>query len=275
MARHLVASGDTVFVEDPAWYVMFARLAAFGAKLVGVPRAADGPDLTALAALLTRHQPKLFILSSVLHNPTGTSMSLANAHRLLQLANEYRFALVEDDVYGDLHSGHAVRLASLDQLQNVIYIGGFSKTLAANLRVGFIAASPARARELTELKMLTELAAPELTERVVAKILIDGDYRRLVERIRGKVESARERTARALEKMGARLFAAPTGGMFLWTDFGRDTNAIAAAGAQEGILCAPGSLFSPLQLPSTWMRVAASASQNSAAMKFLARALSS
>jgi hypothetical protein len=32
-----------VFVEDPAWFVMFARFAAFGARIVGVPRGADGP----------------------------------------------------------------------------------------------------------------------------------------------------------------------------------------------------------------------------------------
>ncbi|MGE5337386.1 MAG: PLP-dependent aminotransferase family protein, partial [Gemmatimonadota bacterium] len=51
------------------------------------------------------------------------------------------------------------------------------------------------------------------------------------------------------------------------------TNAIAAAGAQQDILCAPGSLFSPTQLPSTWMRVSAATSLNPAAMRFLAQAL--
>src|SRR5262249_54925972 len=116
VARHFVAPGDTVFVEDPAWFVMFARLAAFGAKLVAVPRNADGPDLSVLANLLTRHQPRLFFVNSVLHNPTGASMSAAVAHRLLKLAEEYGFTLVEDDVYGDLHPGRAMRLASLDQL---------------------------------------------------------------------------------------------------------------------------------------------------------------
>jgi DNA-binding transcriptional MocR family regulator len=61
--------------------------------------------------------------------------------------------------------------------------------------------------------------------------------------------------------------------MYLWADFGRDTNEIAAAGSREGVLCAPGSLFSPTQLPSTWMRVAAATCLNAAAMKFLAGAM--
>jgi DNA-binding transcriptional MocR family regulator len=252
---------------------MFARLAAFGAKLVAVPRGADGPDLMVLANLLTRHQPRLFFVNSVLHNPTGASMSAATAHRLLKLAEEYRFTLVEDDVYGDLHPGRAMRLASLDQLKRVIYLGGFSKTLAAGLRVGFLAAAPDVAQQLADLKMLTGLTTPELPERAVTRVLADGGYRRHVDRVRARVDAARARTSRALEKMGAHVFDAATHGMFVWADFGRDTNTIAARGAEEGILCAPGSLFSPTQLPSTWMRVSAATCMNPTALRFLARAV--
>lgn len=271
VARHLLAPGDTVFVEDPAWFLIFARLAAFGARIVGVPRGADGPDTQVLANLLTRHQPKLFIVGSVLHNPTGGSISAANAHRLLKLADEYNFRILEDDVYGDLAPGRALRLAALDQLKRVIYVGGFSKTLAANLRVGYIAASPELAAALADLKMLTGLTTPELTERVVTRVLAEGQYRRHLERIRGKLDAARDRTARALEKMGARLYGNAAAGIFLWCDVGRDTNAVAAAAAEQGLLCAPGSLFSPTQAPSTWMRVSAAASLNPSAMRFLAQ----
>lgn len=273
VARHLIVPGDTVFVEDPAWYVMFGRFAAFGARVVGVPRGLDGPDTSVLANLLTRHQPKLFVVGSVLHNPTSTSISAANAHRLLKLADEYGFTIVEDDVYGDLASGRALRLASLDQLKRVVYLGGFSKTLAANLRVGYIAAAGELAAQLADLKMLTGLTTPELTERVVARVLAEGQYRRHLDRLRGKLDAARDRTARALEKMGAKLFAEPAAGIFLWADFGRDTNAIATEAAQQDILCAPGSLFSPTQLPSTWMRVSAATCLNPAAMRFLAQAI--
>jgi DNA-binding transcriptional MocR family regulator len=216
------------------------------------------------------------VIGSVLHNPTGTSLSAANAHQLLKLADEYGFTIVEDDIYGDLHPGRsagtAVRLASLDQLKRVVYVSGFSKTLAANLRVGYVACARELAEQLANLKLLTGLTTPEVTERVVARVLGEGGYRRHLERLRGKVDSARDRTARALERMGVKIFSPPNGGMFLWTDFGRDTNPIAAAGAQQDILCAPGSLFSPTQLPSTWMRVSAATSLNPAAMKFLALA---
>jgi len=275
VARHFVAAGDTVFVEDPAWFVMFARFAAFGARVIGVPRRADGPDIRVLRNLLTRHQPKLIVVGSVLHNPTSTSLSAANAHQLLKLADEHGFTIVEDDIYGDLHPGRstAVRLASLDQLKRVVYVSGFSKTLAANLRVGYVACARELAEQLANLKLLTGLTTPEVTERVVARVLAEGGYRRHLDRLRSKLDAARDRTARALERMGTTLFAPPDAGMFLWAHFGRETNSIAAAGAQQDILCAPGSLFSPAQLPSPWMRISVATCLNPAAMKFLAQAV--
>ena len=273
VARRFLAPGDTVFVEDPAWFVMFARFAAFGARIVGVPRGADGPDLPALESLLARERPKLFIMSSVLHNPTGSCLSVANASRLLQLAAQHGFMILEDDIYGDLHGRHGIRLASIDDGRRVIYVGGFSKSLAANLRVGYIAAHPALVRELRDIKALTGLATPELSERVVARIIVDRAYDRMLDRVRARLDECRDRTAQALTRMGARVAGPPPGGMYLWADFGRDTNELAAAGSREGVLLAPGSLFSPTQLPSTWMRVAAATCLNESAMTFLRRSM--
>jgi DNA-binding transcriptional MocR family regulator len=271
VARRFLAPGDLVFVEDPAWFVMFARFAAFGARIVGVPRGPDGPDLAALESLLARERPKLFFMNSVLHNPTGSCVSAPVASRLLQLAAQYDFTIVEDDIYGDLHGRHGLRLASMDDGRRVIYVGGFSKSLAANLRVGFIAAHPAMVRELRDIKALTGLACSELGERVVARIIGERGYERMLERVRGKLDDCRGRTSEALQKMGARIAGPPTGGMYVWADFGRDTNEMATAGSREGILLAPGSLFSPTQLPSNWMRVAAATCLNDAALKFLQR----
>lgn len=273
VARRFLAPGDVVFVEDPAWFVMFARFAAFGARIVGVPRGADGPDVAALESLLAREKPKLFILNSVAHNPTGSCVSAANAARVLELAARHDFMIVEDDIYGDLQGRHATRLASLDDGRRVIYVGGFSKTLAASLRVGFVAAHPVLARELRDIKALTGLSSPELCERVVARIVVERKYERMLEGIRSRLDDCRARTAEALDRMGARIAGPPAGGMYLWADFGRDTNELATAGSREGVLLAPGSLFSPTQLPSTWMRVAAATCLNQAAMRFLAAAM--
>ncbi|NRE46754.1 PLP-dependent aminotransferase family protein [Burkholderia pseudomallei] len=277
IARHCVRPGDAVIVGDPAWFQMFGRFASQGAQLVGMPYTPDGPDLDALENLVQMWRPKMLVINSVLHNPTGTSLSAAQAFRILKLAEAYDFLVVEDDVYGDLcpPSYPATRLASLDQLRRVIFLGSFSKTLAANLRVGYIACAPELAKALTDQKMLVGMTTPELNERVLYKVLTEGHYRRHVERLRARLDGVRDKTARMLERTGMRLFTMPAAGMFLWADTGVDSDALAAAAHEEGFLLTPGSLFSPQQSPSTWTRFNVANCGDPALLAFLGRYLDS
>jgi DNA-binding transcriptional MocR family regulator len=256
LSRLYLQAGDAVIVGDPAWFQMFGRIASQGAHLVGMPYTPEGPDLDALETLVQTWRPKMLVINSVLQNPTGTSLTAAQAFRILRLAEEYDFIVVEDDIYGDLcPPGYpATRLASLDQLKRVIYLGSFSKTLAANLRVGFIACAPEIAQAVADQKMLVNMTTPELNERVLYKILTEGHYRRHVERLRARLDTVRDKACRMLEKTGMRLFLTPGAGMFVWTDTGVDADALAAAGHEAGFLLTPGSLFSPQQSPTTWMR---------------------
>ena len=277
VARHFLQPGDTVFVDDPGWFLMFGMFVTMGAKVVSIPRQADGPDIAKLAELVELHKPKLYVINSVLHNPTSTSLSAPKAFQILKLAEQHDFHIVEDDIYCDMHPGSAVqaatRIAALDQLQRVIYLGGFSKTLAANLRVGFIAASPELAIRLSDRKMLSTLTSAEVGERVVYRILSEGHYRKHVDRLRVKLDSVRDKTVRQLERIGMRIDINPPAGMFVWADAGRDTNTLAEAGMAQGILVAPGCLFSPSQLPSTRTRINIGAMSDPGILKFFEREL--
>ena len=277
VAREFTRPGDTIFVDDPAWFLMFGSFAALGAKVIGIPRLADGPDIAALAQLAALHKPKLYIINSVLHNPSSTSLSAPKAFQVLRLAEEHGFVIVEDDIYCDLHPGSAVqpatRLAALDQLKSVIYLGGFSKTMAANLRVGYIATSPERAERLADRKMLSTLTTSDIGERVVYKVLSEGAYRKHLDRIRARLDGARTKVLRQMERIGLTVRSAPPAGMFVWVDTGRDTNVLTEHAMAEGLLLAPGSLFSPNQLPSTRMRLNVAAMQEPAVWRFLEREL--
>ena len=277
VARHFLQPGDVIFVDDPAWFLMFGSFATMGAKVVGIPRLADGPDIARLTEMAALHKPKLYVINSVLHNPTSTSLSAAKAFQILKIAEQHDFMIVEDDIYCDMHPGSAVqpatRIAALDQLHRVIYLGGFSKTLAANLRVGFIAAAAPLARDLADRKMLTTLTTSEIGERVVYKILSEGHYRKHVERLRGKLDGARDRTVRQLEQAGLKVDIHTPAGMFVWTDTGCDTNRLTEQAMEQGFLLAPGSLFSPNQLPSTRMRVNVATMADPGIWRFLEQAL--
>ena len=277
VAREFTRPGDTIFVDDPAWFLMFGSFAALGAKVIGIPRLADGPDIAQLARMAELHKPKLYVINSVLHNPTSTSLSAAKAFQVLRIAEEHGFTIVEDDIYCDLHPGSAVqpatRLAALDQLQRVIYLGGFSKSLSANLRVGFIATSPEWAQRLCDRKMLGTLTTSDIGERVVYKILSEGLYRKHADRVRSKLDAVREKTVRQMERVGLKVDVAPPAGMFVWVDAGMNTNLLTERAMAEGLLLAPGSLFSPSQLPTTRMRMNVAAMQEPKVWEFLEREL--
>ncbi len=276
VAREFVRPGETIFVDDPAYWLMFGAFAAMGINVIGIARLGDGPDIAVLAELAALHRPKLYVINSVLHNPSSTSLSAAKAFQVLRLAEQHDFLLVEDDIYCDMHPGGAVqpatRLAALDQLRRVIYLGGFSKSLAANLRVGFIATSKERAQRLADRKMLATLTTSDIGERVVYKIVSQGLYRKHAERLRARLDKVREGTYRKAEQAGLR-FDPASAGMFVWADAGCDTNVLAEKALAEGLVLAPGSLFSPRQLPSTRMRLNLATVQDPRIWAFFARVL--
>ena len=178
LIRYLLAPGDAVLVDDPGYYNLFGHLKLAGVRLLPVPRGPDGPDLAVLAQLAVAHQPKAYFTMSVLNNPTCTNIQPAIAHRLLQLAAQHRFNIVEDDIFSDFASNAPPRLAALDRLERTFYLGSYSKTLSSSLRVGFVAASADAIAALTRMKLLVTMTTSAFAERVVHEMLAGGHFRK-------------------------------------------------------------------------------------------------
>jgi DNA-binding transcriptional MocR family regulator len=274
VTRTLLHAGDTVLVDEPGWSVEYARLAALGMRVLPVPRGDDGPDIAAMQRLIEaqppRERPRLYITVSVLHNPTGASLSLQSAHRVLQLAQGHDLHIVEDDTYAHLAPAHLPRIAALDALERTIYISGFSKILVPNWRVGFLAAPLGLIDRIVDTKLLSTLTTPALTEQALAHCLEHGLLRRHTERVLQRLEAARSRTVKLAESHGCR-FAAPPRGLFGWVDVGVDTERLAQAMLDEWLI-APGALFHATHRPSTLMRVNFATSQDAAFWRALDRA---
>jgi DNA-binding transcriptional MocR family regulator len=162
-ARCLVRPGDTVLVDDPGYPNLMFMLRFLGARLVGVPRAPHGYDLVALEALIVLHRPKAFFTQPRLQSPSNSVATAAQLHRVLQLAEKYDLALVENDIYADLDPEPRSSLASLDQMRRVVYVGSYSKTISPNIRVGYVVARPELLDELAQLKMVSGLTSSDIT----------------------------------------------------------------------------------------------------------------
>ena len=271
VSRLFVKPGDAVLVDDPGYYTLFGYLNLLGARLVGVPWTVQGPDTDTMENLIREHRPKVFFTNTLLHNPTGASISQPVAYRVLQLAERHDLMIVEDDIYGDFLSGQTTRLATLDQLERVLYVSGFSKTVSASLRVGFLACKYEIAESLTDLKLLTSLTTSEIDERLVYELLTDGHYRKHLEKLRSRLRQARSEAVRNLERSGLEIYRETEDGLFIWARRKASENAthLAAAAARQGIMLAPGALFKPNQEASPWLRFNAAGCGNPAIFRFL------
>jgi DNA-binding transcriptional MocR family regulator len=254
--RYLLKPGDAVLVDDPGYYNMFGNLRLQGAEMLAVPRNRDGPDVAILEKLAATHQPKAYFTQSVMQNPTGTDMSPHVAFRVLQAAERHNFIIVEDDIFCDLQVKTTPRLATLDQLNRVIYARSFSKTLSGSLRVGFVACAQGIAEELADIKMLTSITTSQFTERLVYLMLVDGHYRKYLSRLHERLGETRLNVVRAFERIGMEVFVEPADGMFVWARFPHveDSLVLAEASQHDGIMLAPGAVFRPHLERSPWMR---------------------
>uniref|UniRef100_UPI0035643FB6 aminotransferase-like domain-containing protein n=1 Tax=Sphingomonas sp. TaxID=28214 RepID=UPI0035643FB6 len=254
--RFLIEPGDTVLVDDPCYFNFHALLRAHRAKVVGVPYGATGPDLAAFADALATHRPRLYLTNSGVHNPTGATLSAPTAHRILKLAEAHDMVVVEDDIYADFEHDPAPRLAAFDGLDRVIRVGSFSKSLSGAVRCGHIAARRDWVAALTDLRIATGMSGSALNAELVHAVLVDGDYRRHIERLRVRLGVARERTIARLAAIGIAPVIRPDAGLFLWCRLpdGVDALELTRRGAAEHIVFAPGNLFSAAQSAASHMR---------------------
>lgn len=258
--RTLTRPGDCVLVEDPGYSNLTSLIRHHGCIPVGVPRREAGLDFDALLAAAAAHQPKLMFVNTVLQNPLGTSLSQAQAHRLLGVAEQFDFWLVEDDIYRELAARGEASLAAMDGLRRVIRVGSFSKTLSPVLRVGSICASSSLIPELLRVKMLAGLTTSEINERTVYHAISARPYRKMVERIGTELSSHRERSIERLLDAGMTPIARPRGGMFVSAGWDApptplwNGKTIADLAQKAGILLAPNEFFMLGPSEAVWFR---------------------
>lgn len=272
VVRTLLRPGDTVVVEDPCYCNLLQILQLAGLNVIGVARTQDGYDFEQLEHVLQTMQPKAIFVNTVLQNPSGSSLSKANAQRLLALTDRHGVWVIEDDIYRELAPPEAACLASLEGLKRVIYISGFSKTIAPTLRVGYLAAHAEVLADLARTKMAVGLTSSEVTERVVANVLSEGHYDRHVRFITEKLRTAHQTVAQSMRAAGLEIFVEPQAGLFLWAKLPVQPDrsiAVATRALDRGIWLAPGSYFRPNDQPSNWFRFNVATSNNEDLWSFI------
>jgi DNA-binding transcriptional MocR family regulator len=135
--------GDTVFVEDPTYFLAFQVFRDHGLKIVGIPLDGGGMDIDALERQLARHRPKLVYTIPSFNNPTGQTLSRDRRERLVALSVQHDFIVAADEVYQLLHyaTPPPPALGTWVDRGNVLSLGSFAKIVAPGMRLGWIQAN--------------------------------------------------------------------------------------------------------------------------------------
>ncbi|MQT11178.1 aminotransferase-like domain-containing protein [Segnochrobactrum spirostomi] len=257
ICRLMLRPGDCVVVDDPCYFNFRALLRAHQVRIVGVPFTPAGPDLAAFERLLATESPRLYVTNSALHNPTGATLTPQTAHRVVAAAAAHGTTIVEDDIFADFEPSLSPRLAILDGLDRVIRIGSFSKTLSASIRCGYIAARADWIERLIDLQIATQFTGPSpVAAELVAGILAGGFYRSHLADLRRRLAHARETAADRLASLGIKPWLMPKGGFYLWCRLpnGRESAALAQRAVKDGVILAPGNVFSVSQSAGAFLR---------------------
>lgn len=215
LIARLLAGHSTNFVhEDPCYQGALFLFESCGFKTLPVPVDNDGIDV---AQLPESRRAILYVTPS--HQfPLGVTLSLERRLRLLEWAVRTDSFIVEDDYDGDFRYEGAplTALRGLDHYGRVLYLGTFSKSLAAGLRLGFIVAPPGLARPLREWKALASNGAPWLEQAALAEFMNSGGFMRHLRRIRAVYKARRDIVAGALrQSFGGAEIKGLRGGMHL------------------------------------------------------------
>lgn len=257
VCRFLLRPGDTVLVDDPCYFNFQALLRVHEAKVVGVAYTPTGPDPALFAEALAAHRPRLYITNSALHNPTGATISPRTAHTILNAAAAHDLTIVEDDIFADFEPEPSPRLAALDGLNRVVRIGSFSKTLSASIRCGYLAGRANWIDALVDLQVATSFGGlSPVTAELVCSTLGDGSYRKHLDALRRRLSKARRDAGSKLAAIGIEPWIMPRGGFYLWCRLPerRDAAEVARAALREGVVLAPGDVFSVSRSASEFVR---------------------
>jgi 2-aminoadipate transaminase len=210
-------TGDAVLVESPTYDRTLTLLRRHGLRPVGVKLEPDGVNLDDFERAIRQHQPKLVYIIADFQNPSGSVMSLEKRRRVLGLAEQHGFFVLEDAPYRPLrYTGK--NLPSLFELnpERVLQMSSYTKQISPGVRVGTLIGDAHVLHRLAKAANDTYISAAFLGQAMVFEFLRHGLLEPQLAALRALYAPRLKAMIHALEAhMPGANFTRPEGGFFL------------------------------------------------------------
>ncbi len=252
MCETLLDPGDVVVVESPNFPGSMRTIRSFGAEMVAVPMDEDGLRVDALAEALQKladegKRAKFLYTIPTHQNPAGCTLPLARRERVVELAREHNFLILEDDAYGELWFDKAPppSLFALSGGDHGVKISSFSKILATGLRMGWTMGPAALTSRMAAVRF--DMGTSPFQARVIARAIRTGELEDHIVALRDIYKRKLQRIEDGLRRHCAGLctWRTPEGGFFLWLKLAEGLSArdVAALANKKGVIVGAGSQF--------------------------------
>lgn len=220
-----------------------------GAELLRIPMDEHGMDIDYLAEILLHQKIKAVYIIPHHHFPTTVTMSMERRLKLLKLAQEHHFAIIEDDYDFDFHydTKPYIPLASIDHNSNVVYIGSITKTFAPALRIGFLIAGREFVDACASLRQLIDKQGDSLLEEAFSSLYDSGEMQR---HFRKSIKIYKQRRDLFCSILHSDFndvisFKVPEGGLAVWSLFESRVSLaqVAARAEKKGLKISDGTFY--------------------------------
>jgi 2-aminoadipate transaminase len=216
---------DTVVVTAPTYLTALTGWALYQPTFESMPLDENNMRMDVfeerMKKLAKRANPPVIVYALPnFQNPTGVTMPEKSRKKLVELASEYDFLVLEDDPYGELRyrGEHIPPIKAFDDENRVIYMSSFSKILAPGLRIGWVVADTEILKKLVIAKQSADVCANVLGQRIAHEYIVRGHVDVHVEKIKSIYSRKMSTMLSGMDEMMPEgiSWTRPEGGMFLW-----------------------------------------------------------
>ena len=245
--------GDVVLVEAPSYVGALGVFRAYQVEVRHVAMDANGLVPEALEEALAtcraegRRVKFIYTIPSY-HNPAGVTQDQARREQILRIAQEAGVLVLEDDPYGLLgFDGEVPQAIRAMDSESVVYLGSFSKTIAAGLRVGWAVAPHAVREKLVLAAEAATLCPSNFSQLTVSEYLRTQPWMDQVKAFRELYRERRDALLTGMEQQFPKgtSWTVPTGGFYSWVTLpeGIDATAMLPRAVSALVAYVPGTGF--------------------------------
>jgi len=249
-AKVFINPGDYIIIEKPSYLGAINAFRAYEPNFIDIELEDDGMNMEQLEKALKENKKVKFIyVIPDFQNPSGKTWSIEKRKKLVELANKYDIAVVEDNPYGELrYEGELFpAIKHFDTEGRVIFLGTFSKIFCPGLRLGWIDAHPDVLRKFILLKQGADLQSSTISQIEVATFLNEYDIDAHIEKIKVVYKRRRDLMVGIMkEKFPKEVkYTIPEGGLFTWVTLPEHINTrdLAVKALEKQVAFVPGGSF--------------------------------